>query len=73
MVLLARPIRYVVSGLPTPSSAAAGRRPLTPLVPLLEYGFYEQLLDKLTGALLVLPQQWALDSHGENISGRGQG
>jgi hypothetical protein len=27
-----------------------------PLVPLLKYGSYEQLLDKLTGALLALPQ-----------------
>ena len=26
-----------------------------PLVPLLKYGSFEQLLDKLTGALLVLP------------------
>src|SRR5258708_6353867 len=30
MSLSARPIRYIVSGLPTPNSATAGRRPLTP-------------------------------------------
>ncbi len=28
-----------------------------PLVPLLKYGSFEQLLDKLTGALLALPQE----------------
>ena len=27
-----------------------------PLVPLLKYGSFEQLLDKQTGALLVLPR-----------------
>ncbi len=30
MALSARPIRYIVSGLLTPNSATAGRRPLTP-------------------------------------------
>ncbi len=30
MALSARPIRYIVSGLPTSNSAAAGRRPFTP-------------------------------------------
>ena len=55
MALLARPIRYIVSGLPTPNSATAGRRPLTPRT-TTQVRLFEQLLDKRTGALLVLPQ-----------------
>ena len=54
MALLARPIRYIVSGLPTPNSATAGRRPLTPRT-TTQVRPYRQLLDKRTGALLVLP------------------
>jgi len=55
MALLARPIRYIVSGLPTPSRAATGRRPLTPRT-TTQVRPFGQLLDKRTGALLVLPQ-----------------
>jgi len=55
MALSARPIRYIVSGLPTPSSATAGRRPLTPRT-TTQVRLFEQLPDKRTGALLVLPQ-----------------
>src|SRR5712692_1380034 len=54
MALLARPIRYIVSGLPTSNSATAGRRPLTPRT-TTQVRLFKQLLDKLTGALLVLP------------------
>ncbi len=54
MALLARPIRYIVSGLPTPNSATAGRRPLTPRT-TTQVRLFKQLLDKRTGALLVLP------------------
>ncbi len=54
MALLARPIRYIVSGLPTSNSATAGRRPLTPRT-TTQVRLLKQLLDKLTGALLVLP------------------
>ena len=39
---------------PTVPLLDAGR---LPLVPLLKYGSYEQLLDKQTGALLALPQR----------------
>ena len=56
MALLARPIRYIVSGLPTPNSAAAGRRPLTPRT-TTQVRLLKQPLDKQTGALLVLPPQ----------------
>jgi DNA invertase Pin-like site-specific DNA recombinase len=55
MALSARPIRYIVSGLPTPNSATAGRRPLTPRT-TTQVRLFEQLLDKRTGALLELPQ-----------------
>src|SRR5712692_93574 len=58
MALSARPIRYIVSGLPTSNSAAAGRRPLTPRT-TIQVRLYKQLLDKRTGALLVLPLQEA--------------
>jgi len=62
MALLARPIQYIVSGLPTSNSATAGRRPLTPRT-TTQVRLFKQLLDKLTGALLVLPQDgWALSS-----------
>ena len=61
MALLARPIRYIVSGLPTPNSATAGRRPLTPRT-TTQVRLFEQLLDKRTGALLVLPQPSMLTS-----------
>ncbi len=54
MALSARPIRYIVSGLPTPSSATAGRRPLTPRT-ATQVRPFRQLLDKQTGALLALP------------------
>ena len=56
MALSARPIRYIVSRLPTPSHAATGRRPLTPRTTTQVQPF-GQLLDKRTGALLVLPRQ----------------
>ena len=55
MALLARPIRYIGSLLPTPNSATAGRRPLTPRT-TTQVRLFKQLLDKRTGALLVLPQ-----------------
>ncbi len=54
MALSARPIRYIVSGLPTPSRATTGRRPLTPRT-TTQVRLFKQLLDKRTGALLVLP------------------
>ena len=59
MALSARPIRYIVSGLPTSNSATAGRRPLTPRT-TIQVRLYKQLLDKRTGALLVLPQHHLL-------------
>src|SRR5260370_38781849 len=55
MALSARPIRYIVSGLPTPSRATTGRRPLTPHT-TTQVWLFKQLLDKQTAALLVLPQ-----------------
>ena|SRR5258708_563037 len=55
MVRSARPIQYIVSGLPTFSSATAERRPLTPRT-TTQVRLFQQLLDKQTGALLVLPQ-----------------
>src|SRR5712691_2300359 len=60
MALSARPIRYIISGLPTPNSAAAGRRPLTPRT-TTQVRPFGQLLDKRTGALLVLPQAQRLE------------
>jgi hypothetical protein len=55
MALLAKPIRYIISGLPTLSSAAIERRPLTPRITTY-VRLFKQLLDKPTGALLVLPR-----------------
>ncbi len=54
MALLARPNRYIGSLLPTSNSATAGRRPLTPRT-TTQVRLLKQLLDKRTGALLVLP------------------
>jgi hypothetical protein len=54
MVRSARPIQYIVSGLPTLSSATAERRPLTPRT-TTQVRLFQQLLDKQTGALLALP------------------
>ncbi len=54
MALSARPIRYIVSGLPTSSRATTGRRPLTPHT-TTQVRLFKQLLDKQTGALLALP------------------
>ena len=51
MALLARPIQYIVSGLPTPNGATVGRRPLTPRT-TTQVRPFGQLLDKRTGALL---------------------
>jgi hypothetical protein len=44
----------IVSGLPTPNRAATGRGPLTPRT-TTQVRLFKQLLDKQTGALLVLP------------------
>jgi hypothetical protein len=54
MVLSAGPTGYIVSGLPTPSRATTGRRPLTPRT-TTQVRLFKQLLDKQTGALLALP------------------
>ncbi len=54
MVLSAGPTGYIVSGLPTPSRATTGRRPLTPRT-TTQVRLFKQLLDKQTGALLELP------------------
>ncbi len=56
MAPLARPIRYIIGGLPTPNSATVGRRPLTPRT-TTQVRLFKQLLDKRTGALLALPQK----------------
>ena len=55
MALWARPIRYIGSLLPTPSRGTTGRRPLTPRT-TTQVWLFKQLLEKRTGALLVLPQ-----------------
>ncbi len=55
MVHSARATGYIVSGLPTYSRATTGRRPLTPRT-TTQVRLFKQLLDKRTGALLVLPQ-----------------
>ncbi len=51
---MARPTRYIVSGLPTPRRATTGRRPLTPRT-TTQVRPFGQLLDKQTGALSVRP------------------
>ncbi len=55
MARSARPIQYIGSSLPTPSRATTGRRPLPPRT-TTQVRLVKQLLDKQTGALLVLPQ-----------------
>ncbi len=54
MVHSARATGYIVSGLPTTSRATTRRRPLTPRT-TTQVRLCKQLLDKRTGALLVLP------------------
>jgi len=54
MVHSARATGYIVSGLPTSSRATTRRRPLTPRT-TTQVRLCKQLLDKRTGALLVLP------------------